>query len=588
MRRLSPTSHPKTVGLIVIISIYAVLIVLILLYANRLLTEISRGTLLSRIIFIPLAILLPTFLILTIGYNIIRIVQERKTGRPGIRFKIRLILFFTFITFLSAIPQGVLSISFIRTAMDSWFSTQLSGALQGGLDIAMDYNSEVTSNLETFTRGEVCGTIISSAAESPESSWRSLRSAYPQTDALELFNEKGELIFSAGDEETLFGSIPPHTESGLLPRTQRSNVSIIRAVRSVDTDEGTLTAVLSVALPQGFDQKALDLTAALRTFRQYGEFQNTFLLAIVVFYSLFSLPILLLSVLVGFHLSEEIIRPLVHMEAAIQRVISGDYSFRILSRSGDEISVLVQSFNNMVSELEQSRTQIRQTEKVTAWQEIAQRMAHEIKNPLTPIRLSAERIRRAYKAESPKLGQIIDSSVHSIINEIGNLDQLIGEFRDFARVPTPAFRKKDIRELLLEAAEPYRRSYPELHIDTEELPSHYIPIDEDQLGRAFSNLIKNSIEAMGGKGTIFFRCDLVRKGHTHYCRIQIEDTGGGIDPDKEDKVFHPYYTTKDDGTGLGLPIVERTIADHNGQIWFESESGVGTTFFIDLPVERDQ
>ncbi|MFP4267571.1 MAG: sensor histidine kinase [Spirochaetaceae bacterium] len=586
MRRLSPTTHPKTLGLIAIISIYAVLIVLILLYANRLLTEISRGTLLSRIIFIPLAVLLPAFLLLTIGYNVIRIIQEKKSGRPGIRFKVRLILFFTFITFLSAIPQGVLSISFIRTAMESWFSTQLSGALKGGLDITMDYNSEITSNLETFTKGEVCGSIIASAQESPESAWRTLRTTYPQTDAFELFNEKGERVFSAGREETLFGTVPPSTEGGLLPRTQKSDVSIIRSVRRVDTDDRTLKAVLSVALPQGFDQKALELTAALRTFRQYSDFQNTFLLAILVFYSLFSLPILLLSVLVGFHLSEEIIRPLVHMEAAIQRVISGDYSFRILSQSGNEISILVHSFNTMVSELEQSRTQIRQTEKVTAWQEIAQRMAHEIKNPLTPIRLSAERVRRAYKANSPRLGEIIDSSVHSIINEVGNLDKLIGEFRDFARVPTPAFREKDIRELLIEAAEPYRRSYPQLYIDEEKLSSHLIPVDEDQLGRAFSNLIKNSVEAMGGKGTVFFRCDLVRKGHTHYCRIQIEDTGEGIDPEKEDKVFHPYYTTKDDGTGLGLPIVERTIADHNGQIWFESQKGEGTTFFIDLPVER--
>ncbi|MFW6343885.1 MAG: hypothetical protein ACOC2B_04010, partial [Sediminispirochaetaceae bacterium] len=305
MRRLSPTTHPKTLGLIAIISIYAVLIVLILLYANRLLTEISRGTLLSRIIFIPLAVLLPAFLLLTIGYNVIRIIQEKKSGRPGIRFKVRLILFFTFITFLSAIPQGVLSISFIRTAMESWFSTQLSGALKGGLDIAMDYNSEITSNLETFTKGEICGSIIASAQESPESAWRTLRTTYPQTDAFELFNEKGERVFSAGREEALFGAVPPSTEGGLLPRTQKSDVSIIRSVRRADTGDGTLKAVLSVALPQGFDQKALELTAALRTFRQYSDFQNTFLLAILVFYSLFSLPILLLSVLVGFHLSEE-------------------------------------------------------------------------------------------------------------------------------------------------------------------------------------------------------------------------------------------------------------------------------------------
>ncbi len=586
MKSFSARSHPSTIGLVLIILIYTVLIVLILLFAQRLLTEITKGTLISRYVFIPLAILLPAFLVLTIGYNILRIVRERREGRPGIRFKLRLILFFTFITFLSAVPQGVLSISFIRTAMESWFSTSISEALEGGLDIAMDYNSEITSNLDTFTRSVIFGNIVRSSYDSPEAMWRTLRSTYPQADALEVFGPGGEIVYSAGDEEALLGRPPEGTGSGLLPRTQKQEMSIIRGVRRVEAPEGEVTAVLNVSLPEGFDRKALELTSALRTFRQYTEFQNTFLLAVVVFYSLFSLPILLLSVLVGFHLSEEIIRPLVHLETAIQRVISGDYSFRILSRSGDELSLLVRSFNDMVSELEQSRTQIRQTEKVTAWQEIAQRMAHEIKNPLTPIRLSAERIQRAYDNDSPRLEGVIHSSVHSIIREIGKLNELLAEFRDFARVPTPNFRKTDIRQLLLQAAEPYYRTYPEITVETESLPSIHASVDADQLSRAISNLIKNSIEAMGGKGTIYVRGDLVRKGHTHYCRIQIEDTGGGIPPDLEDKVFHPYYTTKDEGTGLGLPIVERTIADHRGQIWFETQRGIGTTFFIDLPVER--
>jgi nitrogen fixation/metabolism regulation signal transduction histidine kinase len=405
---------------------------------------------------------------------------------------------------------------------------------------------------------------------------------------VELYGPGGDRLFAAGEEEIHAGSSYTAGGAGLLARTQKSDISIIRGARIVDTPEGEITAILSVAFPPGFDRHAMEITTALRTFRQYREFQDTFMPAVVVFYSLFSLPILLLSVLVGFHLSEEVIRPIVHLENAIQRVISGDYSFRILSRSKDELSLLVKSFNDMVSELEQTRTHMRQTEKVTAWQEIAQRMAHEIKNPLTPIRLSAERLRRAYETGSPKFDEVVHTSIRSIIYEIGKLNHLLGEFRDFARVPTPTFRKKDVRELLAQAAEPYRRSYPGLTFDMQELESVTVHADEDQIRRAFSNIIRNSVDAMDGKGVIYFRCDLVRKGHTHYCRIQIEDTGEGIPGEAEAKVFHPYFTTKDEGTGLGLPIVERTIADHHGQIWFESEEGVGTTFFIDIPVERNR
>jgi two-component system, NtrC family, nitrogen regulation sensor histidine kinase NtrY len=586
MKGYSNRAHPSTGSLIAVTLIYALLIVLILLFARQLLLEISKGTLLSRYIFIPLAVILPIFLVVTIGYNILRLIAEKRAGRLGIRFKIRLILFFTFITVLSSLPQGILSISFLRTAMESWFSTRITEALQGGLDIAMEYNNESTSSLETFTGSLVFGTIVRSAADSPEAMWRTLKSTYPLSDAVELYDKRGRRFFAAGEEEAFFGSRFTDGGSGLLPRTQKRDMSIIRGARRVDTPDGEVTAILSVVFPAGFDRKAMELTSALRSFRQYRDFQSAFLPAVIAFYSLFSLPLLLLSVLVGFHLSEEVIRPIVHLENAMQRVMSGDYSFRILSRAGDELSLLVRSFNDMVSELEQSRTHLRQTEKVTAWQEIAQRMAHEIKNPLTPIRLSAERIHRAYDAGSPKLEKIIDSSVNSIITEIGKLNQLLAEFRDFARVPTPAFKTSDIRKLLLQAVEPYRRSLPEIDIDTEGLGSIEVSVDTDQMQRALSNLIHNSVDAVGKKGRIYLRCDLVRKGHSHYCRVQIEDTGGGIPADIEDKVFHPYFTTKSEGTGLGLPIVERTIADHHGQIWFESQEGVGTTFFIDIPVER--
>jgi nitrogen fixation/metabolism regulation signal transduction histidine kinase len=252
------------------------------------------------------------------------------------------------------------------------------------------------------------------------------------------------------------------------------------------------------------------------------------------------------------------------------------------------LSVLANSFNTMISELEQSRTKLRQTEKVTAWQEIAQRMAHEIKNPLTPIKLSAQRIERAYTQGSPKTGEIIRGAVNSISDEINKLNQLLAEFRDFARLPEPNLEKVDIAEMLESLIETYSSSYPEIIPNTEGLNSYTVRIDANQMNRVFSNLLKNGCEAMRGKGEISLRTDLVRKGHTHYCRIQIEDSGSGIPGELEEKVFHPYFTTKEHGTGLGLPIVERIIADHHGEIWFESQEGVGTTFFIDLPAEQSE
>ncbi len=588
-----PSPPVSTVGLISIILLYVTLTVLILFFARQLLNEISQGTVLARFIFLPLAVLLPLTLVGMVMYNIIRLVQQRKKGLPGSRFKVKLVIFFTFISILAAIPQGILSLSFIRTAMDSWFSSQLNTAIEGGLQIALDYNRTTVDDLEDFSKNDLLPPLVRDTIDRPDQLWSTINSLYPPIDGVQVFTKEGQSLLFRGSRSAFMQKMPPSGISGILPREKIGTVSIVRARSStftLNTPEGNeeVSLVFSVILPSGFDKKAENLTAALQMFSQYYEFRNTFFFALLVFYSLFSFPILLLSILTGFLLSDEITRPVVHLEEAIQRVSNGDFSFRILSRSGDELKILVQSFNTMISELEHSRNELRQTEKVTAWQEIAQRMAHEIKNPLTPIKLSAQRIQRTYEKQSPNMKQVIESSVQSITDEIDNLTELLAEFRDFARMPTPHFQPTEIVDSILEVLDIYQAQYSRVEVRTLNLRPMQVAIDRSQMNRVFSNVIKNAFEAIPDqKGTISITTDLVRKGHTHYCRIKIEDSGVGITRELEQKVFHPYFTTKENGTGLGLPIVERIIADHQGRIWFETEENIGTTFFIDLPMEQD-
>ncbi len=586
------SSQSSTLGLTSIVLIYLTLIILLLLFANQLLSEISRGTILSRFLFIPLAFLLPLFLVFSVGYNIHKLIKERNSGNPGSRFKVKLVIFFTFISILASIPQGILSINFLKTAMDSWFSSRIESALQGSLDIALQYNRTALTQLEQFSQSEVTVQIIEENYPDTEETWSVLTSLYPQLDGMQLFLTDGTHLTFDGDSDVYLDHLPSTSVEGVLPRVKAGSLSILRTITFLPPPEASghakkLAVIFSIILPRGFDTKAQNITTSLETFRQYNEFQNTFFLALLIFFSLFSFPILLLSILIGFLLSDEIIRPIAHLEDAIQRVISGDYSFRILTRSEDELALLVSSFNSMISELEQSRTKLRQTEKVTAWQEIAQRMAHEIKNPLTPIKLSAQRIQRAYTQESPKLGRVIHSSVESISQEIEHLNQLLGEFRDFAKLPTPFFQETDIRNLITKVLSTYQPSYPHVEVHTDYLEQITVSLDPHQMTRVFSNLLKNSFESIDDeKGNISISTDLVRKGHTHYCRIKIEDSGRGIPRDLEQKVFHPYFTTKESGTGLGLPIVERIVSDHQGRIWFETEENIGTTFYIDLPLEQ--
>jgi signal transduction histidine kinase len=177
--------------------------------------------------------------------------------------------------------------------------------------------------------------------------------------------------------------------------------------------------------------------------------------------------------------------------------------------------------------------------------------------------------------------------VGSIIREVDNLDNLLTEFRNFSRLPAPRKMSARLKTLIRDAAATYGHLAEKIEMRMEEIPDDLsLSVDPAQMRQVFANLITNAADAMPRGGTLRFRADLVKKGNTKYCRIQVEDTGEGIDRERFSQVFNPYYTTKSNGTGLGLSVVERIIFDHKGQIWFESEPGVGTTFFIDLPAEN--
>ena len=293
-----------------------------------------------------------------------------------------------------------------------------------------------------------------------------------------------------------------------------------------------------------------------------------------------------LTYFMAFTLSENITLPIGMLEKATKRVADGDYTFRILNPSNDELALLISSFNQMINELELSRVKILQTEKVTTWQEIAQRLAHEIRNPLTPIKLSAQRVRRKKGAEN--IDEIIESSMNIIITAVDRLDSMLQEFRSFARLPKIETAKIKLKTLIDESMIPYRENFPLVQFYVEPIDEKILlSIDKNQMKQVFINLFKNAIEAMDMSGNIKIYTDIIERGYTHYCRIQIQDDGMGISSDDITKVFHPYYTTKDNGTGLGLSIIERIIFDHKGRIWLESKKGAGTTFYIDIPIEGD-
>ncbi|MDH5639910.1 MAG: ATP-binding protein [Nitrospira sp.] len=228
-------------------------------------------------------------------------------------------------------------------------------------------------------------------------------------------------------------------------------------------------------------------------------------------------------------------------------------------------------------------TELIKAQKVAAWQEVARRVAHEIKNPLTPIQLSAQRLRKKFFEKAPDLDRIFDDATNVIINEVGSIKHMLDEFTKFARLPAPQMTKQPLNGVVQEVAALYRgvQKDIELMLDLDEdLPP--INFDREQLKRVFVNLFDNAIQAMNQKGRLWVhtKYDTKRKRAV----MTVADEGPGIAPEDQERLFVPYFTRKKTGTGLGLAIVRRIITDHDGQIQAGNNLPKGAVFTFDLPV----
>ena len=231
----------------------------------------------------------------------------------------------------------------------------------------------------------------------------------------------------------------------------------------------------------------------------------------------------------------------------------------------------------------EDRTELIKAQKTAAWQEVAQRIAHEIKNPLTPIQLAAQRLRKKFFEGAPDFEAIFDQSTTVIVNEVGSLKRMVDEFSKFARMPAPYMARESLHDIIEKVSDLYRGG----HHDVEFIPTFDslvpdINIDREQMRRVFVNLFDNAIQAMKQKGRIWVSTKMDWK-HKRV-RITVADEGSGIPQEDQEKLFVPYFSRKRTGTGLGLAIVHRIVTDHNGTIQASNRHPQGALFIIELPV----
>ncbi len=299
-----------------------------------------------------------------------------------------------------------------------------------------------------------------------------------------------------------------------------------------------------------------------------------------------ALAALILVVLVGLFVARRVARDLESLVEGSLAAARGDLDHRVPVRSKDEVGAVASAFNFMMEDLRTSKDRLVIAERIAAWQEIARRLAHEIKNPLTPIQMAMDTLRKTWKKQHPEFSEILEESTTTVLQEADRLKHIVSEFSDFARMPKPELGRVDLNDVVRSAVTLYQGAAPVETKLGQGVPQ--LDADRNQLNQVVLNLVENARDAIskreGGVITVSTRLGDAQDR----ALLIVEDNGPGVPTELKDKVFAPYFTTKHakGGTGLGLAIVHRIVSDHGGRITIGDAKGGGARFTIELPLRN--
>ena len=364
--------------------------------------------------------------------------------------------------------------------------------------------------------------------------------------------------------------------SGLLPtRTPDAAYSAISLERLpsfvMEDTLGSLDYLVAATPIRGAGSDAI-LTVPLASRQQEIEQQiddldRGILLGVAIF--------VLLGAAGGLYMAERIADPVKRLTRATRKIARGDFDAQVMARSADELQRLVISFNQMALDLKDQRVQLERTHRLEAWADMARQVAHEIKNPLTPVQLSAEHLRRVHADRGEPLGPVVETCVESILSQVRLLRQISSEFSSYASSPTVQPKVTQLRDLVNTILDPYLVALADridVSVDIPETTPEVV-VDQTLVGRAVTNVIENALHAMPGRGSLVIRATTTEG----LIALTLTDSGVGLDAHRLDRIFEPYFSTKVSGTGLGMAIAKRNVELSGGTIHVDSREGHGTT-----------
>lgn len=506
----------------------------------------------------------------------------------------KITLAFVFIALLSTMPIVIISSTYFNQTISKLFRGSTIEALRGSIDQINDnYNSlgrEIVLELENLRL------LLNNNSAAGYGRVEIF------TKTAELFERRDLQIFvfekRNGDRPVYYNSVLPldnDIHKFLFNFYQNSEVKDIRLDRSAfrGTDfftgafylQSTLI-IISKIIPEPLLAREALFLQAHREYLEVHNLKEYFVSGSGSFLMLLSILIMVIAYLISLYLSGNITRPVLELSGAAKQLAKGNYTVSIERKSNDELGELVDAFNRMVRQLDENNKIMLQKQRLEAWNEMARRLVHEIKNPLTPIRLSAERMRKLVKDNNIKKDEAVLTGSETIINEVNSLLRLVGEFNDFARLPEKKADLASLNSLIKETVSLFA-VYEGISFEVTYDPD--VPetmIDKVLIRQALNNLLANAVSAMNESGKINVSTEYDKDDSNII--LKIKDSGPGIETDLLAKIFIPGFSQKSSGSGLGLAIVEKIVLEHFGKITCNSIKGEGAEFVIIFPVRSGE
>lgn len=387
---------------------------------------------------------------------------------------------------------------------------------------------------------------------------------------------------------------------------RENQLQVIRPLAEDPSEEGPVLVAIFAIDKQRFEELS-EMSQFVDTYREIERRRESDEQSYVLAFALLLGLTIILAVGVGALLARSVVGRIGELARATGLVAAGDLGVRVPERGEDEIGDLARAFNRMLREVADSRARVEYLRRIAAWQEMARWLAHEIKNPLTPIRLAVQEAHQRYQGSDPAYQKLLDSTLEIIEDEVGTLRRLVGEFSDFARLPQAKLEREDLASLLRDLRQQLNLSDDEgseadlpaeLLREWKSAPielSFEIPpgraevwLDRQMLRRVLINLIQNAAQAMRGMEGAVPRISVKLARDDEFYDVDVDDSGPGIPEGMQETVFDPYVTTRADGTGLGLSIVKKIVVEHGGVVEVGKSPLGGARLRVRLPAHGTQ